>query len=168
VIDIVTNIHTRDLHAPLSVAKAFIDNLASDQDILWPRENWPPMRLDRPLSVGAAGGHANIRYVVDSYEPGRYIRFRFTAPQGFIGTHCFSLDEINPDVVRIKHEIKMKLKGSARLWWPAAIRWLHDAVVEDAFDKAEAWLGSPPLHKRTWSNWVKFLRYLLGRKRHKQ
>jgi hypothetical protein len=141
---------------------AIIDSLASKQDLLWPNEKWPPMRLDGPLRVGATGGHGTIGYLVESYVPGQYVRFRFTHPKGFIGTHCFSLAKTNDHIVQIKHEINMRLEGSAKLSWPLIIRWLHDALLEDAFDKAESFITSRSIN-HTWSLWVRFLRYLLGR-----
>lgn len=155
----VTNIHTRELNTSLPVVGKILDSLASKQDLLWPYEKWPPMRFDRPLSVGATGGHSIIGYVVESYEPGRFIRFRFTAPKGFIGTHCFSIKEIKAGVVQIQHEINMKLEGSARFSWPTTIRWIHDALIEDAFDKVESLITQRSIN-RTWPIWVQFLRYM--------
>ncbi|UNO43730.1 DUF2867 domain-containing protein [Streptomyces sp. MST-110588] len=38
------------------------------------------MRFDRPLGVGAYGGHGPVRYRVSAYDPGRRIRFDFTSP----------------------------------------------------------------------------------------
>lgn len=45
------------------------------------------------------------------------------------------------------------------------IRWLHDLVAEDAFDRAEAYLTSCPVKLRKWPLWARFLRYIMGRKR---
>lgn len=159
----VRNIHTRDLHTSLSEAGMLIDGLASDQDHLWPRDVWPAMRFDRPLGVGAVGGHGPIRYTVESYEPGRNIRFRFTAPDGFEGTHGFDAQEIAPGVVRLQHVCSMRTQRLARLSWPLLYRWLHDALLEDALDHAEAYVASHPVHQRSWSPWVRFLRNLAGR-----
>jgi len=156
----ITNIHTREIKAPLPAVGAILDSLASKRDLLWPYEKWDPMILDRPLGVGAMGGHGDIQYFVESYEPGQYVQFRFTAPKGFTGTHCFSLKELNSNTVQIKHEINMRLEGVANFSWPVIIRWLHDALIEDAFDKAEAFITSRQ-KKRTWSPWVQFLRYML-------
>ena len=158
----INNIHIREINAPLPIIGAIINSLASEKDLLWPYEKWLPMILDRPLGVGATGGHGAIKYFVESYEPGQYVRFRFTDPKGFIGTHCFSLKEINSHTVQIKHEINIRLEGSAKFLWPLIIRWLHDALMEDAFDKAESFITSRPIN-RTWSLWVRVLRYMLGR-----
>ena len=74
----VINVHERELNVSLYTAGELIDRLASENDVLWPSDRWPPMRFDRPLSVGAVGGHGPIRYVIEAYEPGRSIRFHFT------------------------------------------------------------------------------------------
>jgi hypothetical protein len=42
-------------------------------------------------------------------------------------------------------------------------RWLHDALVEDALDRAEAAVTTRPLQKRHWSLWVRFLRRIVSR-----
>jgi len=76
----VKNVHTREFNASLSEAGPLIDCLASKDDRLWPVECWPPMKMDRPLGVGAAGGHGPSGYVVEEYRQGIYIRFRFTSP----------------------------------------------------------------------------------------
>ena len=158
----VTNIHERTIHAPLATVGGMIDKLAARDDVLWPADRWPAMRLDRSLEVGAAGGHGFVRYRVEAYEQGRYIRFRFNAPRGFIGTHEFVIEETAPDVVKLRHVIKMRLEGAARLTWPLAIRWLHDALVEDALDRAEASAAKVQVKPREWSLWVKLLRRVAG------
>ncbi|MBU1073515.1 hypothetical protein KKG45_09740, partial [bacterium] len=79
----VRNIHQRTVDAPAAVVGRLFDGLASVNDPLWPADRWPPMRFDRPLQVGARGGHGLVRYDVGASEPGRSIRFDFTAPRGF-------------------------------------------------------------------------------------
>lgn len=160
----VANIHTRDLKASRAQVGALIDGLASDDDKLWPHDRWYPMRFERPLAVGAKGGHGIIRYTVETYQPGQAISFRFLSPPGFIGSHGFDISELAPGTVRIQHRISMQLEGSARIWWPLVIRWLHDALIEDAFDRAEAHVLSRPVRLRTWSWWVRFLRQTVRRR----
>ena len=46
------------------------------------------------------------------------------------------------------------------LQWKTFIRVLHDALIEDAFDKVENYFSSEK-KKTEWSGWVKFLRMLL-------
>lgn len=158
----VKNIHTRDLLASSSKVGELIDSLASKNDKLWPVDQWPPMLFDRPLGVGAAGGHGSARYVVEEYEQGRYIRFRFTEPRAFVGIHAFDAEEIKPGVVRLRHVIDMRVEG---IIWALMIRLtirLHDALIEDAFDRAEAYVTSRPMSQRKWSFLVRFLRKLMG------
>ncbi len=158
----VENVHERLIEAPLSLVGGLIDGLASRGDQLWPRERWPPMRFDRPLGVGAVGGHGPIRYRIEAYEPGRMIRFRFTAPRGFIGTHGLDAEETAPGVVRLRHRLTMRLRGMARLSWPLIFRPLHDALIEDALDCAAAEGAGESVQQRQWSRRVSFLRWLLG------
>lgn len=153
----VRNIHYRDLRASLSEVGALIDGLSSQDDKLWPHENWPPMIMDRPLGIGASGGHSTIGYVVEQYEPGKSICFKFTAPQGFIGTHTFDAEEISPGIVRLRHTILMKPKGKAILTWTFMIRWIHDALIEDGLEKAVSFFDSKPWQPCQRSGWVKFL-----------
>jgi hypothetical protein len=159
----VENIHERVIHAPLSKVGGLIDNLATPDDALWPKDRWPPVRFDRPLEVGASGGHGPIRYSVEAYEPGRSVRFRFTAPRGFTGTHSFDAEEIAPGSTRLRHTLTMRLSGVARLSWPLMFRWLHDALVEDALDRAEAHCEQKSVARREWSFVVRLLRRLARR-----
>lgn len=158
----VRNVHARELRGTLTQVGALIDGLASENDQFWPRESWPPMILDRPLSVGATGGHSLIRYVTETYQPGRLIRFRFLSPRGFTGTHTFDAEQAGPEVVRLRHTIEMRLSGlKAQLMWPLAVRWLHDALVEDALDLAQSKVEGRTLPRRPWSWWVRFLRTVI-------
>lgn len=157
----VKNVHTRELNASLSEAGPLIDCLASKDDLLWPVKCWPPMKLDRPLGVGAAGGHGPSGYVVEEYRQGIYIRFRFTGPPGFIGTHAFDIEEVGPERVRIRHVIDMRVEGSGWFTWNFFARWLHDALIEDAFDRAREYLERRPVPQRKWSWGVRFLRWLM-------
>ena len=159
----VLNIHERTLRASPLQAAGLLDGLSSPQDALWPSEAWPRMRFDRPLQPGALGGHGPIRYAVASYEHGRRICFRFTAPQGFIGQHWFEVLPQGESGTVLRHTIDMTLKGSALLSWPLVFRPLHDALVEDALAKAQAALGEQPDHVR-WSAWVRLLRRVLTRR----
>lgn len=140
------------------VGRELIDKLASRDDVLWPRDRWPAMRFDRPLSVGAAGGHGPIRYFVETYEPGRSVRFRFTAPRGFVGTHELDVDETAAGSVRVRHVISMGTKGAARLTWPLLFRPLHDALMEDALDRAEGHCTKSPVARKSWGLRVRLLR----------
>jgi hypothetical protein len=159
----VLNIHERRIPRPAAEVGALLDSLASDSDRLWPRTLWPAMRFDRPLGVGADGGHGPVGYAVTEYHPGRYVRFRFSAPRGFDGHHWFEVCE-DGDACVMRHTIEMEARGPALVTWPLAIRHLHDALLEDAFATAEMSLGLAPTVK-PWSGWVKLLRRLaVGRR----
>jgi hypothetical protein len=72
-----SNVHERMIAAPAARVGALLDTLASADDRFWPQENWPGVKFDRPLQVGATGGHGTGPYTVSSYTPGRHIRFEF-------------------------------------------------------------------------------------------
>ncbi|MEU6669228.1 hypothetical protein [Streptomyces sp. NPDC046727] len=59
----------RSLPAKPAEVGALIDGLASENDRLWPKAPWLPMRLDRPLGSGTRGGHGPVRYRVAAYVP---------------------------------------------------------------------------------------------------
>jgi hypothetical protein len=67
----ICNVHQRSLAVPVAEAGFLIDGLAGPDDRLWPSDRWPAMRFDRPLGVGARGGHGPVRYAVGAYVPGR-------------------------------------------------------------------------------------------------
>ncbi|MEU7532206.1 SRPBCC family protein [Saccharothrix sp. NPDC042600] len=118
----------------------------------WPARDWPPLVLDRPLGVGADGGHGFVRYRCTAYEPGRRVEFTFDPRIGLVGTHAF---EVVPGGVR--HVIRGHLTGWMRLGWPLAVRWLHDALLEDLLDDLSAQAGVE-FRRARWSWWVRVLR----------
>jgi len=158
----VRNVHQCVLAAPASRLGTLIDSLASSEDALWPHHLWPAMKFDRPLQVGAVGGHGPIRYSVESYEPGRCIRFRFEAPRGFHGTHGFGVEPIDEGHSRLRHILEMRTAGSAVVSWPIVFRPLHNALIDDALDRAERHMGAAPA-PRGWSRWVRVLRWMLAK-----
>lgn len=158
----VRNVHERIINARVQEVGSLIDGLGSRDDALWPRDRWPPIKFDRPLAVGASGGHGPVRYTVEAYEPGRRIRFRFLAPRGFDGTHEFDLEEIDAKRVRLRHTLVMRARGAARISWPFVFRPLHDALIEDALDCAENFCAtSLPAKRREWTWHVRALRCVM-------
>lgn len=166
----VCKIHTRVLDATPAIIGSLLDGLASPGDALWPRNRWPAMRFDRPLQVGARGGHGPIRYTVAAYHPGQYVEFRFGAPRGFDGYHAFLVEPLAAVRTRLWHLLVMRASGPARLSWPLLFRPLHDALIEDCLATAERAVGGVP-RSRTWSPGVVALRQAvrvqrtLGRRR---
>ncbi|WP_210436765.1 SRPBCC family protein [Nocardia rhamnosiphila] len=153
----VVNIHRRHLPVPVSAVGALVDSLADEDDALWPVHCWPAMRLDRPLEAGAVGGHGPIRYTVEHYIPGHWVRFRFTGPRGFDGFHEFTVHP-TPGGTDLIHLLAMNARGRARLTWPLAYRWLHDALLEDCLDRAEHALTGSVAHPARWARRVRLLR----------
>ena len=160
----VLNVHERDLAAGPDQVGAVLATLASPDDVLWPTADWPAMRFDRPLAVGAVGGHGPIRYTVDAIEPGRAIRFRFTAPAGFDGTHAFDVRRASDGTSVLRHTIDMRVTGRAVLSWNLVFRPLHDALMEDCLTRAEAAVGQTP-RPVPWSLWVQLLRSWIAARR---
>ena len=157
---IVRNVHERRFRASVGEVGALLDSLASSSDRLWPRDTWPAMRFDRPLAPGASGGHGPIRYTIEEYEPGRLIQFRFTKPEGFDGTHGFVVGAESRKSTVLRHELVMNTFGKARFTWPVVFRPLHDALIEDALDKAARALGERPA-LRHWTLQVRLLRRII-------
>lgn len=157
----VLNIHEREFDLSALEVGALIDSLASPRDMLWPHDRWPPMRFDKPLAVGARGGHGPIRYAIEEYVPGKSIKFRFLRPAGFEGYHTLEVIKDLRKNVALRHTLKMNTAGLSVISWPLVFHPLHDALVEDALARAQASLGQQPTIRR-WSLWVRLLRWLLS------
>ena len=128
----IRNIHERVINAPLEPLGVLLDGLGQKDDRLWPSRYWPPMVLDRPLALGADGGHDDIYYYVSEYEPGRRVRFSFRPRTGLIGAHELSLDALDERRTRIRHVLIGRTRGAMRLMFSAAVEPLHDAVLAGA------------------------------------
>jgi hypothetical protein len=157
----VRNIHERVIAAPASRIGALLDSLASSDDALWPHRLWPAMKFDRPLCVGAVGGHGPVCYTVDEYAPGQRVRFRFVAPRGFNGTHSFEVDPLGAERTRLRHVLEMRTTGPALVSWPLVFRPLHNALIEDSLARAEQCVGVES-RASSWSRWVKILRWAIS------
>jgi hypothetical protein len=156
----VLNVHRRVLAAPKVQAATLIDQLGARNDLLWPHDSWPRMRFDRDLQVGARGGHGPIRYAVAEYDPGRRVVFRFERPRGFDGTHGFELLPRTSGGCELVHTLAMEARGMAAPRWALVFGPLHDALMEDALDRASALTGTP-FRPARWSPWVRVLRAAL-------
>jgi hypothetical protein len=154
------NVHERLVAAPIERVGPLLDRLGGPDDVLWPAPAWQPMVLDGPVAVGAAGGHGSIRYHVTGYEPGREVEFAFAPGQGFHGRHTFSAEPAGPEHTLLRHVAECRVSGAMALAWPLAVRWAHDAVVEELLDNAERAVGSGPARPARRSPWVRLLRTL--------
>lgn len=157
----VRNVHERLLPASVAEVGDLVAHVAEIGTRLWPRQ-WPRMKLDRPLAVGAVGGHGPIRYVVEEHVPDVRTTFRFTAPRGFDGTHGFEIEPRGEHTL-LRHVLVMEVHGLARLQWSLAFRPLHDALIEDGLDTAERTLTGTVARPAHWSAWVQALRAGLRR-----
>lgn len=141
----IRNVHTRLIPG----SAALVDRLVE----LWPSDRWPALVLDRPLGVGATGGHGFVRYRCTAHVPGHRAEFAFDPTIGMVGTHVL---EAVPGGLR--HTLTGRPRGLMRLGWPLAVRWLHDALIEDLLDNAARVAGHPPARSARWSAWVRLLR----------
>ena len=133
----VTNVHERRLAAPAAEVAPLLDRIGGHDDPLWPSPPWVPMRLDRPLSVGADGGHGAVRYYVSRYERGRLVEFTFHRQTGLLGTHTLEVEPLGSDACVLRHRLVARPVGIQQILWPAVIRSCHDTVLEHLLDNAE-------------------------------
>ena len=154
------NIHKRQIKTPVHNVLELLPTLSTKSDRIWPIENWPPIKFKNGLKIGSNGGHAMIKYEIIDYHPQSHIEFKFQKPKGFNGTHKFEIYKLDSESSEIKHTLKMETSRMGTLSWLFAIRWLHDAILEDAFDKVKNQLTESNL-KTKWNLWVRALRWLL-------
>ncbi len=160
----VYNVHERLLPVEQAEVASLVDGLASDNDWLWPHGLWPAIRFDRPLGVGAVGGHGPIGYTVHAYVAGCWARFTFTAPRGLHGFHEFTVHTAEGGGTLLRHTMVMRTRGLARFTWPVIFRPLHDALLEDSLDRAERVLTATVVRPSCWSRYVRLLRWLATRR----
>ncbi|WP_344881650.1 hypothetical protein, partial [Allokutzneria multivorans] len=150
------NVHERDLPVDTSVAGALLENLLDPETTVWPVERWEMIEMDRPLGVGARGGHGPIRYDCTAHEPGRLVEFTFSPKLTLKGTHTLEvLPGPRPGTSVMRHTIAGRTEGTMRLLWPLVIRWLHDALLEDLLDRAAVAVGHPPARPARWPLWTR-------------
>jgi hypothetical protein len=159
----VINIHKRIILQPKEKLSSVLDSLSSKNDQLWPYENWPPMVFENGLQEGAIGGHGPIEYSVKKYIPGSIIEFEFIKPEDFVGIHKFEIEAIDKEKTQLIHTIRMAVSGKGILIWYIAIKWLHDALLEDCLDKAENQFLNEK-KKTKWNFWVLILKKILKKK----
>lgn len=153
----VQNIHKRVLSAPKNKVVELLRTLATENDKVWPKEKWPKMKFKGGIQIGAKGGHGSIKYCVEKYNTNEIIQFRFSKPNGFKGLHKFEINALDKSKTEIKHTIKMNTLGKGTLLWLFVIRPLHNALIEDAFDKIGNNFSNEPKSTK-WNFWVKFIR----------
>lgn len=132
-------------------------SLSSPDDQLWPTARWPRMKLDAGLSPGSTGGHGPIQYVVEAYEPGRQVSFRFLPTSGFGGVHWFESTKTERGVC-LRHALLGEASFFGWLYWWVVLGPMHEALVQDAFDRAEALSDATKPAERPLSLYVRGLR----------
>jgi len=159
----ISNVHERVVDAGEDAIGPLVDSLSSKDDRLWPKRRWPALRLDRGLEIGSDGGHGPVRYEVARYEPGRLVVFAFTPKFPIEGGHRFEILPTAGGKTLLRHTLEGHPKSWLRLGWPLCFRWLHDALIEDAFDRAEAELAGVEWQPRRLPIHVRALRSLAKR-----
>lgn len=157
------NVHERRMKGSMEAAGELLDSLSGPQDGLWPGDQWPPLKLDAPLSVGSAGGHGPVRYRVSEYVPGQRVAFSFMdagLASGMKGGHAFDAAR-DGERVLLRHVLEAECGFGTWLRWAAIIRPLHDALLEDALDRAERAMNPSCAGSARWSPWVRVLRLVL-------
>jgi hypothetical protein len=157
----ILNVHDRTFAVGPDDLGPLLNDLASDRERLWPRRDWPPLRLANGLRVGSVGGHGPIRYVVERFDPGRRVVFRFTRPKGWSGTHEFVVQPDAGGGASLRHLLQVEATGWGLIVWAVVFRPLHDALIEDALARAAAALGEADARPPRHSLYVRLLRRLL-------
>lgn len=160
----VINIHKRTINQPKARVVNLLKTLSTKQDKVWPKACWPAMRFKNGLKVGAKGGHGIIRYTVETLDIEKQIVFRFLKPKDFNGIHEFKIKTIDANVTEVEHSIIMETEGLATLKWIFVIRWLHDALIENAFDTIENNFLEFKKHTK-WNVWVSLWRFIFKKLR---
>jgi len=161
----VRNVHQREVYGSIEQLGQIVKTQMTPQDRLWPREKWPQPRLEGspwPSLVGKTGFHGPVHFVFTSHETVANVSFgyKFIKPAGFDGHHKFSVTRISAEKLLVTAVVEMETRGlGATLFWLLAVGPLHDAIVEDTFDKVERELGNIPQGAQ-WSIWVKMVRTL--------
>ena len=158
----IINIHSRRITASASQITPLLLSLGSAHDRVWPHEDWPRMQLDRPIQAGAIGGHGPIRYRVSICEPEQRVRFDFQ--RGSQGFHEITLKDEGASCLLI-HTIDTRPTLKFFFAWHLSIRFMHDALIEDLFDKLQSQFEPLPQRSR-WNRYVKLLRRLAGGSMH--
>ncbi len=153
----IDNVHERELPASADTVGRLLDRIGSAHDPLWPAPTWLPMRFDRPLGVGADGGHGAVRYRVTRYEPGRHVEFTFDPVTGLVGRHVLEVEPRGADRCVVRHRIVARSTGAMRLWWPLVVRACHDAVLEHLLDNAERVVTGTVRRPIRYPGWVRLV-----------
>lgn len=101
-----------------------------------------------------------MRYHLTEYDPGRRVVFQFAADGltgGLDGRHFFEV-VTRRDHTILRHVVDAECNLEMWAKWRFLIEPMHDALIEDAFDKAETKLSGRAVNRSRWSLWVRILR----------
>jgi hypothetical protein len=161
---VIRNVHERVVAMSPAQAWSLVERVAEPDGVLWPVDHWPPMRFDRPLAVGAIGGHGPIRYSCSAISPGSSVSFAFDPSLGVAGTHTLIVSPgPRAGICVLRHELVGRPGVGMAVRWALVTRWLHDALIEELLDRAEIAAGHPPARPVRWSPWVRLIRKVMAR-----
>jgi hypothetical protein len=108
-----------------------------------------------------------VRYSVSEYVPGRRVEFRFSGTgltAGLDGRHFFEIIPRKGHVV-LRHVVDAECDFKSWLRWQLLVGPLHDALLEDALAGVERTLDGGEGRGARWNPWVRFLRWMLEKRR---
>jgi uncharacterized protein DUF3995 len=151
----ITSTHARTLAATPEEVGALVGKVASEDDVLWPVDKWPatPIAFDRPLAVGADGGHGLVRYSVSALAPDR-VAFRFAPGSGLDGTHELRVEPAPDGRAVLVHHLDVETAWWMRPLAPLLLR-AHDELIEDLLDCAQLATGGRVEQANRWPRWLK-------------
>lgn len=154
----VHKVHVLEIAATATTVGALLDELGDNGGRLWPSDRWPtaPMGFDRGLEPGSSGGHGAIRYVVDTYVPGRSVVFRFTPDMPLDGVHRLDVEPLGPTRTRLTHTLDVTAASRMRLLAPVLLG-SHNAIVEDLLARAHHAATGEPLSYPRLPRWLRCL-----------
>jgi hypothetical protein len=161
----ISNKHARIIRHTHNSPNAVIDTILQEDGILWPKHFWPRDSLDTQVFIGARGSHGKLLYKVTEHEKGKRVRFEFTSPTPYKGHHTFQLRDCGEGKLWLLHEVECSTNLVHFFLWKLLFQWVHNALIEDAFDCAENYLSTtvkaPPV-RTPWRWHVIPLRYFIG------
>lgn len=138
------NVHSRVCDGSWPAATSLLASIAEPETGLWPADPWPPLRLNRGLTIGSSGGHGPIRYTVTDRSDA-HVCFAFSEHNRFAGSHSLT---VHPENGRVRWTHVLHIRRPD-LVTQAVIVPLHDQVLEQLLDNAENLLaGRRPSPRR--------------------
>ena len=144
------DVHERELPATAAAAGALVDEPVR----MWPSDRWPPF---------TDSGIGFLRHEPLEHRPAEMRSYRITGPRGLDGWHGWEA-EARGESATLRHTVEAHVTGRMLLGWPLVVGPIHGALHEDVLDEAERVVGGAPA-ERTWTPWVRALRWGIGKLR---